>query len=287
MSTKETNNELEKENLPFEEENKEAISEEKNADNETDEVVDNLKKIDTIPLNEPKVEKRINQKPHLMMRTMGAVVDLCLILMGAIGLMQIIYNTGISSPYHEYVNQMRTISDEAKLTSGVGKKLYTTDPNYGNYTSYIVHGDATGNYIVVNNDNYTEEQTNHYTYILKNNVTYVNDQLMVEMLDYAYTVTAAAISEFVFVLLIPLVNKRRATIGKFAAGTMLIHRKTESYAKWWQALVRYLWIFGIETAIPLLILNYVAAAFIVPIIVFLFMLISRKENRTLHDLVSG
>ena len=265
--------------------NSEPVQEEKPAD----EVVDKLEKIDTIPLkeDEKQPQKRINDKPNFLARIMGAVVDLCLILMGGIGLMQLIYNTGISSPYYKYVNEMREVSDSAKLDTGIGRKIYSTDPSYGEYTSYLVHTDEVGNYIVVNNENYTDEMVKNYQAILKNNVSYVNNQLRVEMLDYAYTVTAGGISELLFIFIIPLVNKRRATLGKLAAGTMLIHRKTESNAKWWQVLVRFLWIFVIETALPLLVLTYLWTAIIIPIVVFLLMLISRKENRTIHDLVSG
>ena len=287
-----TNEKIEKkDNEPILEEetpHEEVLDVEKEEDS-TDEVVEKLEQIDTIPLKEEgeSQPKRINEKPNFLARIMGAIIELCLILMGGIGLVQLIYHTGISSPYYKYVNEMKEVSDVAKLDTGIGKKLYSTDPTYGDYTSYIVHTDEVGQYIVVNNENYTEEMVKNYNAILNNNVSYVNNKLRVEALDYAYTVTAAGISEFLFIFIIPLVNKRRATPGKLAAGTMLIHRKTESRAKWWQVMVRFIWIFVIETALPLLLLNYLFAAIIVSAIVFLLMLISKKENRTLHDLVSG
>ena len=97
----------------------------------------------------------------------------------------------------------------------------------------------------------------------------------------------AFISMGLFTIMVPLLNKRRASLGKLAAGTMLINSKYQVPAKWYQIVGRFLFSFFIEFALPYLFCSGISIflMFIVPTLLFIISLIS-KQGRTLHDFIS-
>ena len=93
----------------------------------------------------------------------------------------------------------------------------------------------------------------------------------------------------IFLLMVPLLNKRRATLGKLFAGTQLINSKYYVPAKWYQVLGRFFFQFIVEGALPYLFLSgftIILPILLIPGVLFIITLIDRKNGRTLHDFVS-
>ena len=102
---------------------------------------------------------------------------------------------------------------------------------------------------------------------------------------FGLIVLASGVSELVLIFLVPLFNKRRATIGRFIAMTSLISKR-EVQANWWQLLIRFLFVLLIETALPLFYFSEIATILIVIGVNLVVIIISRKTRRTLRDYVS-
>ena len=235
-----------------------------------------------------------NTKPRFLARILSPIVDIFLLFLLFFGAFQLETSTPISNDYHRVREELITISDTTKLETNYGYKLYDDDENYKAYVaqSYQVYKvedteDPYYNhsYVVINNAEISNEAKTAYQDSLKNNSTYQARYLTYKATRYGLTMLAAGSSELVLFLLIPLLNKRRATLGRFVAITSLINVK-EVKAKWWQVLVRFLFILVVETALPLYFLTELGALLVVIIVNLIVTLISRKTSRTLRDYVS-
>ena len=89
----------------------------------------------------------------------------------------------------------------------------------------------------------------------------------------------------IFLLGIPLLLKRRQTLGKLAAGTMVINSHYQVEAKWYQMVGRFFFILIVESLIPCFFLSSVVWTPIVVSIVLFLVTLTNKDRRTLHDFV--
>ena len=235
-----------------------------------------------------------NTKPRFLARILSPIVDIFLLFLLFFGAFQLETSTPISNDYHRVREELITISDTTKLETNYGYKLYDDDEKYNafvaqSYQTYKVEDTEdpyyNHSYVVVNNSEISKEVNTAYQDSLKNNSTYQARYLTYKATRYGLTMLAAGGSELVLFLLIPLLNKRRATLGRFVAITSLISTK-EVKAKWWQVLVRFLFILVVETALPLYFLTELGALLVVIVINLIVTLISRKTSRTLRDYVS-
>ena len=235
-----------------------------------------------------------NTKPRFLARILSPIVDIFLLFLLFFGAFQLETSTPISNDYHRVREELITISDTTKLETNYGYKLYDDDEKYNafvaqSYQTYKVEDTEdpyyNHSYVVVNNSEISKEVNTAYQDSLKNNSTYQARYLTYKATRYGLTMLAAGSSELVLFLLIPLMNKRRATLGRFVAITSLINVK-EVKAKWWQVLVRFLFILVVETALPLYFLTELGALLVVIIVNLIVTLISRKTSRTLRDYVS-
>ena len=234
-----------------------------------------------------------NQKPRLLARILSALVDMFLIFLGTFLFMQIEMRTPISQEYHRLRDELIVIIDNTKLETNYGHKLYEDEENYVSYTaSYRIYQEEDQssdkyqkNYVVINNSDISKETSEAYNSAIKNNGTYQSHYLTYRAINYGMTMIAVSATEVILLLVIPLTNKRRATLGKFAAMTSLISNK-EAQAKWWQVLIRFLFVLLVESALPLLYFSEFATLLIVGGVNAITMLISRKTGRTLRDYVS-
>ena len=238
--------------------------------------------------------KAYNSKPRFLARFLSALVDIFLLFLLSFGVFQLEMSTPISHEYHRLREEVVTIIDTTKLETDYGYKLYDDDEKYASYVnaSYQAYMEDNAedshfnhNYVVLNKESISDEVKNAYEAALKNNGTYQSRYLSYKATYYGLLMLAAGSSELVLFLIIPLVNKRRATIGRFVAITSLISSK-EVKAKWWQVLVRFLFILVVETALPLFYLSEIVALLIVSTINLIIVLISQKSYRTLRDYVS-
>ena len=247
-----------------------------------------LAKEETINENKPEY----NAKPRMLARILSALVDMFVVFLCGFLVFQIELAAPISNDYHRLRDEIITIIDQTKLDTSYGHKLYEDEENYSSYTSYHVYKEEDSsleeygkNYVVIDNAEITNEAKDAYQASLKDNATYQDRYITYRAIYFGLLMLAVGSAELVFVLVIPLTNKRRATLGRFAAITSLISNK-EVQAKWWQVLIRFFFVLLIETALPLFYLSELATILIVVFVNLLTMLLSRKTGRTLRDYVS-
>lgn len=234
-----------------------------------------------------------NSKPNWMMRIAGGLIDLCLMFLSIMGLFFLIGLTPLSNGLKNYQKEMILIQDNYKITELVdgsdetyGHKVYENEESYTTYKNYLVHGaDESGyKYIVVNNETISDTVKKAYSNAIKNNKDYSTYSFNYKLIEYGLTMLAGFVSLSVFLLVVPLCNKRRATLGKLFAGTQLINSKYQTTAKWYQVVGRFTFQFLIEGALPYLFLSS-WTMLAIPSLLLIIALIN-KNGRTLHDLVS-
>lgn len=233
-----------------------------------------------------------NSKPMWFMRVAAGLIDLLLLFLAAFGLVQVFQNSAMNKPLKEYENNIMLIQEEYKLVSlndngdTYGYKCYSDEPAYEeNLKNHIVHNDKEvgKQYIILDYEDLTDELKKTYVSKVKADDRYKDYSFYYRLIDSGYTCLAGFISCSVFLLAVPLINKRRATVGKLLAGTMLINSKYESEAKWYQIVGRFFFQYFVEGVIPFLFLtNGFLVALVVPIILFVITLVN-KNRRTLHD----
>lgn len=235
-----------------------------------------------------------NTKAHWSMRIAGGLIDLCLMFMSTIGLFFLIGLTPLANGMKKYQNLMVMVQDNYKVTELVegsdetyGHKVYENEESYASYSKNLVHAaDETGyQYVVVDNETISEEVAKAYAAAVKADADYSTYSFNYRLIEYGLTMLAGFVATAVFLLVIPLTNKRRATVGKLFAGSQLIDSKYQTRAKWYQVMGRYSFQFLIEGALPYLFISgWTAIA--IPALLLLISLINKKDGRTLHDLVS-
>ena len=239
-------------------------------------------------------KKAYNIRPRFLARFLSALVDIFLLFLLSFGVFQLEMSTPISNDYYHLKEEVVTMIDTTKLETDYGYKLFDDDEKYSSYVSasYQTYKEEneedahySHSYVVVNKDEITDEVKNAYQDALNNNGTYQSRYLSYRATYYGLLMLATGCSELVLFFLIPLFNKRRATVGRFVAITSLISTK-EVAAKWWQILLRFLFILVVETALPLFYLSEFGALIVVSLINLIIVLISRKSYRTLRDYVS-
>ena len=247
---------------------------------------------ETVANQEVEQTPQYNKKPRLLARILSGLVDMFLIFLCGFFVMQIEMSTPISQEYRQLREELITIVDITKLDTSYGHKLYEDEESYAQYNAYhiYVEDDSSNekygkNYVVIDNSENTDEVKQAYKDAIKNNSTYQSHYLTYRAIYFGLTMLAVGSSELVLLLIIPLTNKRRASLGKYAAMTTLIH-KNETNTKWWQILIRFLFVLIVETALPLFYLSELGTILVVALINLLITLVSRKTGRTLRDYVS-
>ena len=235
-----------------------------------------------------------NSKPAFIMRIAGGLIDAFCMILVVFGLYYLFTLSSMGNGLRKYSREMLLIQDNYKVSELIegsgetyGHKVHENEEGYASYTSYTVHdADETGyKYVVIDNENISKEVADAYKAAVKNDKYYSDCSFNYRLVEYGITMLAGFISTSIFLLVIPLTNKRRATLGKLFAGTMLIDSKYIVPAKWYQIVGRYSFQFLIEGALPYLFISFYTVLAI-PALLVLIMLFSRKEGRTLHDYVS-
>ena len=248
-----------------------------------------------LPESEKPEEKVIepNKPPHFMMRIAGGLIDFCLLLLSVFGLYRLFMLTPMQNELMRYANLAVEVQDSYKLKKLVpdsdetyGHKVYENETGYEEYTTYNVYHDDEQNldYVIINNEERSQDIEKAYASALKADEYYKSYTFNYRLIYYGIVVLAGSIAEAVFLLAVPLLNKNRATLGKLAAGTMLINSKYQVRAKWYQIVGRYFWQLIFESALPFLFLSS-WTMFVMPAALFIITLLN-KNRRTLHDFVS-
>ena len=240
-----------------------------------------------------------NKPAHWSQRIAAGIVDICLIFMAIFGLYQLFNITSLGDGMRENAYEMQRIRDNYKLIpllpdsdETIGRKIHENeegfnDAKYAEYTIYTLPSyEGELPYKIVNNDNYSTALMDKYVETVTSDQYYKTYQFNYRLCDFGVMCLAAVISEVVFLVVVPLTNKKRATLGKLAAGTQVIHSKYQVEASWYQMVGRFLWVYIVETVLPYLIItNALVIALVVQPVLFVISLFN-KRHRMLHDYVS-
>ena len=240
-------------------------------------------------------EEKQNLKPHIINRILSAIIDACLVFMVFFGFYVLFLNTGISESYHSYDDEMTVIYDSTLFETGMGYKEYDFESNE-TYSKYRVYTDEEGKeYVIAGiaapSDDAPQSEWDVYNnkYLafnekIKNNAAYSTAQTNMLVAEFGLVSLSALISESILLLGVPLIDKKRRTIGKIASKIQPYSTKHQGHVKWHQVLGSFLFKLIVESLIPFVFLKH-TTAFALAFIEFVFM-ISNKDHRTLHDLVS-
>jgi hypothetical protein len=195
---------------------------------------------------------------------------------------------------YKYYDEMTVIQDSYLYNYGLGQKEY--DINKEEYSSYRVYKDKEGKeYVIVGieapsssdpqevQDQYIANY-NKYHEALEKDASYANASTFSNLNNYGFVCLSALISEGIFFLAIPLIDKNNRTIGKIFAKSKLISTRTLSKPKWHQILGSFSWKLIVESLIPFVFLNQIT--FVTTAIIQFTFVIINTDNRALHDLVS-
>ena len=120
---------------------------------------------------------------------------------------------------------------------------------------------------------------------LKEHEEYQFEVLAANLNGYVIKAVAALVAEAIILLLIPLVNKGRATPGKLMTGILPFNEKRQSTISFWQVFSRFLFVFLIDS-LGLYLLTGIMTFFLVPVLRLMEMLLNKK-NKTICDFITG
>lgn len=234
--------------------------------------------------------KRITPKPEVienpnenkplpfMLRFAYTIIDFGTIALLFFGLYQLALHTPISSNLHKASDEMIEIQKETGESTGFFVKTYLEE---GQTTNAQTYKDDGGTYYYVTQDEFKQDYLNS----LNNNQTYKDLKFNYTVNSFSISAGALTISELNFLLIVPLINKRRATLGLLFANGQMISKKYVSKARWYQVLGRFAFVLIIDS-LPLLFFVGEGILMVVPVVTLLVSF-TNKERRTVHDLVTG
>ena len=133
-------------------------------------------------------------------------------------------------------------------------------------------------------EEFAKEEYESYTTKVKESDDYKSANFNMRLMNYLIILLSGGVVEILFLFIIPLLNKRRATLGEIFSEQGLFSIKYEEYARWYHLLIRFLFIFIFESALPYLFLDFYS--FIVMPVLFLIIASIGSKGRNLHDLIS-
>ena len=244
------------------------------------------------PVDNGESKMEPNVKPAISMRIAGGLLDIGLVFLATFGFHSIITSTPLGQTLSNYRVEMINIQDEYKLQTLVegsdetyGHKAYEGSEEYVTYSNFVKHTDEAGTYVVVNNQTISQSVIDAFNNSVKNDASYKTASFNYRFVDFGYLCLASGVAELILILGIPLIHKKRSTIGKMLAGTYLVHKEYCTPPKWYQILGRFLLIYLFETVLPYLAISNILAVILVPIILFIISLFN-KQNRTITDYIT-
>ena len=237
-----------------------------------------------------------NKAAHWSMRIAGAIIDICILFLALMGFRYLFMMTPMGDSLSYYNNEALKISDTYKLQQLVedseetfGHKLYEGEDEYATYTKngYLVYQEeeTLKNYVVVPNENPSTEIQNAFKTKVNADELFKNYTFNARLIEFGIVALSGTCAEVIFLLGIPLISKRRQTLGKMAAGTMVINSHYQVEAKWYQMVGRFFFVLIFESLIPCFFLSSVIWTPIVVSIVLFLVTLTNKDRRTLHDFV--
>lgn len=232
-----------------------------------------------------------------IMRVVGGIIDVCIIFLALLGFRQVFMNTGMGTAYRHHMREAIKISDSYKLEKLVsgkddtfGYKKYEDEEGYQDFIKdgYLEYEDSEvgKSYVVANYENIAKDVQDAFKKAVNGDTQFKNYTFNARLIEFGIVTLSITCSETIFLLAIPLMNKKRATIGKIAAGTQVINSKYETEARWYQMVGRFFWILAFESFVPIFFLSSVIWAPVASGTLMLVISLTNKQRRTIHDFVS-
>lgn len=194
--------------------------------------------------------------------------------------------------FENKVNRYYEIYQEVVLDVGIGKVEVKDEKEtliiYDTFDKYLSE-------MVEEPSSLTEEQKNTYQKEYENKVELFNKTMNenkefmklyqeIPNIQKGGFIISATIPELIFLLLVPYLNKKRKTLGNFAAKSRVID-KNDLELKPWQVPVRFLVLWAIESV--LLLWLFLDAAIIVAGIISAVSMMLTKNHNCIHDTISS
>lgn len=244
-----------------------------------------------------------NKRAFWSMRIASFIIDVCLIFLATYGFKFLFDNTGISNGAKDNYYHMWSVADHLKLDDTVTEgevyalKIYEdneiyNEPAYKNYLVYPLDNDTDPRYKIIDMDKIdntyviSDALKQRYVKALSENNLYKNYSFNYKLIDYGLVMFAAGLSTIVFLIIVPLLNKRRATLGKLFAGIQVINSKYIVEAKWYQIVGRAIFIYLFEMALPQLFLGNAIYTILTSSALIALTTVLTKSKRSLNDLIS-
>lgn len=232
-----------------------------------------------------KSPRKPNSKLFFMQRFAGGIIDVCIIFMACWGLLTAFMRSGLAYYYNRNDVEMAEIRDGYLLETGCGNKIIITEENKKEYSTYIIHTDSDNvQYVVTVNKDANEIQKEKYTTYIKEDKRYQMLRFNNRFINYGINLLGGFIVTMTFMMIVPLCNKRRVTIGGLFSEQALYSLRFERYAKWYHVVFRYFFIFIFEFAIPYIFFE-MFTFFLAPI-TFLLIGSINSNGRCFHDFIS-
>jgi len=198
-------------------------------------------------INGQTIDIEPNSRPHILKRIAADGFDITTVFIVFLVLTYIILNTPLANTYNGHYEKYKAI--EVKVA-----KEYKND------------AEAISN-ALSKNDEYNNEvfAANLHGYILK--------------------AVACLGAEAIFLLIIPLTNKDKSTLGKKLTGIMLFDERRQAHATWYQAVFRFLFAYMFDSLI-LYMFTGVLTFILVPVLRLIQILLNRKY-KTIVDYMTG
>ena len=278
--------------------------------NEEEKVVEQVEKksspdyVMKLPDSEKEEEQGLppNSPAFWTMRVAAYLIDICLIFLATLGLKTLFDYTPISNGYKDNYYVVCYVADHLKLDDTLvpgqtyALQVYEDNPIYAgeaykNYTVYT-EKETSKKYKIIDIDKIDATSTispelkKAYATKLAADERYKAAVFNCRLIDYGIVMLAAGISGTLFVFIVPLLNKRRATIGKLFGGIHVINYRYQVTAKPYQILGRTLFIMLFEVAVPQLFLSNAIYTMLTVSGVLALSLFTNKDRRSLNDLIS-
>ncbi len=248
-----------------------------------------------------------NKPTTVMKRFLAGLLDIIILFFVHFGLYSLTVISPLGNFVNNYTDAQKMIQDQCKLDTGYGEIVQINEGEQGNhhlYTKYKDDGTVEYYYIVKNVSFTTREEQqakyNEYVNEIKKDKTYTVTTYLGETYtinhsdastyrhihNYVLTISVGFVLEILYFFVIPMIKNNGMTPGMFITNIRMISSRDYMKPKWSQYFGRFLFIFFIESSLPYFgLAEYTMLA--VPAILAVFVIIFRKKNQTLHDLVSG
>ena len=120
---------------------------------------------------------------------------------------------------------------------------------------------------------------------LNADAVYRDELFAANLHGYLLKALARGLREGVLFLIIPLSNESRGTLGRLATGIGLFNELTQTYARWYQVVGRFIFIFVFES-MTLYLGTGILTFLLVPVIRFIMIMLNKK-NKTLCDYMTS